>query len=39
MWKAFAELEAIGFIGEKRPRMKMNVLELQKAGGAPQSRP
>jgi threonine synthase len=31
MWKAFAELEAIGFIGEKRPRM----IAVQAAGCAP----
>ena len=31
MWKAFAELEAVGFIGEKRPRM----IAVQAAGCAP----
>jgi threonine synthase len=31
MWKAFAELEAIGFIGKKRPRMVV----VQAAGCAP----
>ena len=31
MWKAFAELEAIGFIGSKRPRM----IAVQAAGCAP----
>jgi threonine synthase len=31
MWKAFAELEAIGFIGAKRPRM----VAVQAAGCAP----
>jgi threonine synthase len=31
MWKAFAELEAIGFIGRKRPRM----VAVQAAGCAP----
>src|SRR5216117_611538 len=31
MWKAFAELEAIGFIGKKRPRM----IVVQAAGCAP----
>jgi threonine synthase len=31
MWKAFAELEAIGFIGSKRPRM----VSVQAAGCAP----
>jgi threonine synthase len=31
MWKAFAELEAIGFIGNKRPRM----VAVQAAGCAP----
>ena len=31
MWKAFAELEAIGFIGNKRPRM----IAVQAAGCAP----
>jgi threonine synthase len=31
MWKAFAELEAIGFIGKKRPRM----VAVQAAGCAP----
>jgi len=31
MWKAFAELEAIGFIGKKRPRM----IAVQAAGCAP----
>jgi threonine synthase len=31
MWKAFAELEAIGFIGAKRPRM----IAVQAAGCAP----
>ncbi|HEY3777244.1 MAG TPA: threonine synthase [Rhizomicrobium sp.] len=31
MWKAFAELEAIGFIGTKRPRM----IAVQAAGCAP----
>src|SRR5437870_196625 len=31
MWKAFAELEAIGFIGSKRPRM----VAVQAAGCAP----
>jgi threonine synthase len=31
MWKAFAELEAIGFIGRKRPRM----IAVQAAGCAP----
>jgi threonine synthase len=34
MWKAFAELEAIGFIGEKRPRM----VAVQAAGCAPMVR-
>jgi threonine synthase len=31
MWKAFAELEALGFIGKKRPRM----IAVQAAGCAP----
>ena len=31
MWKAFAELEAIGFIGKKRPKM----IAVQAAGCAP----
>ncbi|MGH8277044.1 MAG: threonine synthase, partial [Steroidobacteraceae bacterium] len=31
MWKAFAELEAVGFIGKKRPRM----VAVQAAGCAP----
>jgi threonine synthase len=31
MWKAFAELEAVGFIGSKRPRM----VAVQAAGCAP----
>jgi threonine synthase len=31
MWKAFAELEAIGFIGKKRPRM----VAVQASGCAP----
>ena len=34
MWKAFAELEAIGFIGDKRPRM----VAVQAAGCAPMVR-
>src|SRR4051812_48382175 len=34
MWKAFAELEAIGFIGEKRPRM----VAVQAEGCAPMVR-
>ena len=34
MWKAFAELEAIGFIGTKRPRM----VAVQAAGCAPMVR-
>jgi threonine synthase len=34
MWKAFAELEAIGFIGTKRPRM----IAVQAAGCAPMVR-
>jgi threonine synthase len=34
MWKAFAELEAIGFIGPKRPRM----VAVQAAGCAPMVR-
>ena len=34
MWKAFAELEAIGFIGAKRPRM----VAVQSAGCAPMVR-
>jgi threonine synthase len=34
MWKAFAELEAIGFIGRKRPRM----IAVQAAGCAPMVR-
>ncbi|MEI7805628.1 MAG: threonine synthase [Hyphomicrobiales bacterium] len=34
MWKAFAELEAIGFIGKKRPRM----VAVQAAGCAPMVR-
>jgi threonine synthase len=34
MWKAFAELEAIGFIGEKRPRM----VAVQASGCAPMVR-
>jgi threonine synthase len=34
MWKAFAELEAIGFIGQKRPRM----VAVQAAGCAPMVR-
>ena len=34
MWKAFAELEAIGFIGHKRPRM----VAVQAAGCAPMVR-
>ena len=34
MWKAFAELEAIGFIGPKRPRMVV----VQAAGCAPMVR-
>jgi threonine synthase len=34
MWKAFAELEAIGFIGPKRPRM----IAVQAAGCAPMVR-
>lgn len=34
MWKAFAELQAIGFIGEKRPRM----VAVQAAGCAPMVR-
>ena len=34
MWKAFAELEAIGFIGKKRPRM----ISVQAAGCAPMVR-
>jgi threonine synthase len=34
MWKAFAELEAIGFIGAKRPRM----IAVQAAGCAPMVR-
>jgi threonine synthase len=34
MWKAFAELEAIGFIGSKRPRM----IAVQAAGCAPMVR-
>jgi threonine synthase len=34
MWKAFAELEAIGFIGQKRPRM----VAVQASGCAPMVR-
>ena len=34
MWKAFAELEAIGFVGQKRPRM----IAVQAAGCAPMVR-
>jgi threonine synthase len=34
MWKAFAELEAIGFIGKKRPRM----IAVQASGCAPMVR-
>src|SRR5258708_8620850 len=34
MWKAFGELEAIGFIGSKRPRM----VAVQAAGCAPMVR-
>jgi len=34
MWKAFAELEAIGFIGKKRPRM----IAVQATGCAPMAR-
>jgi threonine synthase len=34
MWKAFAELEAIGFVGSKRPRM----VAVQAAGCAPMVR-
>ena len=34
MWKAFAELEAIGFIGDKRPRM----VAVQASGCAPMVR-
>src|SRR5690349_13737104 len=34
MWKAFAELEAVGFIGSKRPRM----VAVQAAGCAPMVR-
>jgi threonine synthase len=34
MWKAFAELEAIGFLGRKRPRM----IAVQAAGCAPMVR-
>jgi threonine synthase len=34
MWKAFAELEAIGFLGQKRPRM----VAVQAAGCAPMVR-
>jgi len=34
MWKAFAELEAVGFIGKKRPRM----VAVQAAGCAPMVR-
>src|SRR5258708_17729574 len=34
MWKAFAEVEAIGFIGAKRPRM----IAVQAAGCAPMVR-
>jgi threonine synthase len=34
MWKAFAELEAIGFIGSRRPRM----VAVQAAGCAPITR-
>src|SRR5438045_3674765 len=34
MWKAFAELEAIGFIGNKRPRM----VAVQASGCAPMVR-
>ena len=34
MWKAFAELEAIGFIGSKRPRM----VAVQAEGCAPMVR-
>src|ERR1700728_1161816 len=34
MWKAFAELEAVGFIGKKRPRM----IAVQAAGCAPMVR-
>jgi threonine synthase len=34
MWKAFAELEAIGFIGSKRPRM----VAVQASGCAPMVR-
>jgi threonine synthase len=34
MWKAFAELEAIGFIGKKRPKM----IAVQAAGCAPMVR-
>jgi len=34
MWKAFAELEAIGFIGRKRPRM----VAVQASGCAPMVR-
>jgi threonine synthase len=34
MWKAFAELEAIGFIGKKRPRM----VAVQSSGCAPMVR-
>jgi len=34
MWKAFAELEAIGFLGKKRPRM----VAVQAAGCAPMVR-
>src|SRR5438128_7887599 len=34
MWKAFAELEAIGFIGKTRPRM----VAVQAAGCAPMVR-
>ncbi len=34
MWKAFAELEAIGFLGQKRPRM----IAVQAAGCAPMVR-
>ena len=34
MWKAFAELEAVGFLGKKRPRM----VAVQAAGCAPMVR-
>ena len=38
MWKAFAELEAIGFIGSKRPRMVAVQASMDQASrGAPLS--